>query len=119
MSGGQFYRVFPSLCVAGGAARYRLLLLLALHLSSWVCSSGHAKATGDSLGTMEPSSQALCLAWGQVHAILYWPRGAALQSPVLAGSPAAGAVAVASPGWRVWVLLACWAPSFLGLPLVT
>lgn len=27
MSGGQFYRVFPSLCVAGGAARYQLLLL--------------------------------------------------------------------------------------------
>ena len=61
VSGGQFYRVFPSLCVAGGAARYQLLLL-----SLCTCPLGAAARdtpTPPGTGRGPPSPRARPCAW--------------------------------------------------------
>ena len=87
MSGGQFNRVLPSLCVAGGAARYRLLLL-----SLGSCPLGTRQRHGDRRDHGAPEL-------GPAPCMGTKTRGASLEDPNQL-------VALASPGWQVWVLLA-------------
>lgn len=114
MSGGQFYRVFPSLCVAGGAARYwLLLLLLALHLSSWGCWLGTHQSHQTQARTLRPTATVLHGPFmpGPGPALgakaLLWPRRASLKPPPpsWAHSSLCGGL-WCLPGWRAWVLLA-------------
>lgn len=114
MSGGQFYRVFPSLCVAGGAARYwLLLLLLALHLSSWGCWLGTHQSRQTRARALRPTAAVLHGPFmpGPGPALgakaLSWPRRASLEppSPSRAHSSLCGGL-WCLPGWRAWVLLA-------------
>lgn len=119
MSGGQFYRVFPSLCVAGGAARYWLLLLLALHLSSRGCWLGTRQSRqGRGRPVQTPHASPCARHGSKVSLALSRPRGACLdprptpsQAPTalcraLASSPVAGAGAADYAGLLLsWVCL--------------
>ena len=102
MSGGQFYRVFPSLCVAGGAARYQLLLLSLCHLGARDApvplgrpGDRRARRPGSTPG-LRAESTGPCLGPD---------RPSPPQQPGPAGSLAADVV-LASPEWWVRVLLA-------------